>query len=107
MILNRAYIAGEFNPRDGQLYVTGMAGWGTYTTRDGCFQRVRYTGEPVQLPLAWHAVENGVLLTFSRPLDRVVAEQTAQSLRPGLELPLQRRLRLSRAVCTAPGHAGP
>jgi len=66
---------GRFNPRDRQLYVTGMAGWGTYTSRDGCFQRVRYTGEPVQLPLACHAVENGVLLTFSRPLDRAVAGQ--------------------------------
>ncbi len=26
-------------------------------------------------PLAWHAVENGVLVTFSLPLDRAVAEQ--------------------------------
>ena len=37
---------GRFNPKDGQLYVSGMAGWGTYTPDDGCFQRVRYTGEP-------------------------------------------------------------
>ncbi len=66
---------GRFNPADGQLYVTGMAGWGTYTSQDGCFQRVRYTGSPAQLPLAWHAVENGVLVTFSQPLDRAVAEQ--------------------------------
>src|SRR5205807_678652 len=34
---------GRFNPRDGQLYVNGMAGWGTYSPDDGCFQRVRYT----------------------------------------------------------------
>ena len=40
----RACIAARFNPRDGQLYVSGMAGWGTYTPDDGCFQRVRYTG---------------------------------------------------------------
>jgi azurin len=66
---------GRFNPRDGQLYVTGMAGWGTYTSQDGCFQRVRYTGEQVQLPVAYHVIENGVLLTFSRPLERAVAEQ--------------------------------
>ena len=65
---------GRFNPKDGQLYVSGMAGWGTYTPADGCFQRVRYTGEPVQLPVAFHAHENGVLVTFSRPLDRDVAE---------------------------------
>lgn len=65
---------GRFNPKDGQLYVSGMAGWGSYTTDDGCFQRVRYTGEPVQLPVAFHAHANGVLLTFSRPLDKTVAE---------------------------------
>src|SRR5262249_40954166 len=66
---------GRFNPRDGQLYVSGMAGWGTYTPADGCFQRVRYTGQPVRLPLAIHAHENGVLMTFSQPLDRGIAER--------------------------------
>ena len=66
---------GRFNPKDGQLYVSGMTGWGTYTPLDGCFQRVRYTGEPVQLPLEFHAHENGVLLRFSRPLDRAIAER--------------------------------
>ena len=66
---------GRFNPRDGQLYVSGMTGWGTYTPLDGCFQRVRYTGELVQLPLEYHAHENGVVLRFSRPIDRAIAEQ--------------------------------
>ncbi len=55
---------GRFNPKDGQLYVSGTAGWGTYTPDDGCFQRVRYNGDPVQLPVAFHAHENGVLLTL-------------------------------------------
>jgi putative heme-binding domain-containing protein len=66
---------GRFNPRDGQLYVSGMTGWGTYTPADGCFQRVRYTGEPAQLPLEFHAHENGVIVQFSRPLDRDIAER--------------------------------
>jgi putative heme-binding domain-containing protein len=66
---------GRFNPKDGQLYVSGMAGWGTYTPDDGCFQRVRYTGAPAQLPTAFHAHENGVLVTFSQPLDRSEAER--------------------------------
>jgi azurin len=64
---------GRFNPRDGQLYVTGMTGWGTYTPADGSFERVRYTGGDVQLPLAWRAHENGILLTFSLPLDQSTA----------------------------------
>ncbi len=64
---------GRFNPRDGQLYVTGSTGWGTYTPLDGCFQRVRYTGDPVQVPVAFHAHRNGVMVEFSRPVDPAVA----------------------------------
>ena len=30
---------GRFHPLDGQLYVTGMGGWGTYTAEDGSFER--------------------------------------------------------------------
>ena len=63
---------GRFNPRDGQLYVTGMAGWGTYTVADGCFQRVRYTGDPVRLPVGFHVHQNGVLVRFSKSLERDV-----------------------------------
>ena len=64
----------KFNPKDGQLYLSGMSGWGTYTPDDGCFQRVRYTGDPVQLPIAVHAHENGVAVTFTRPVDRSIVE---------------------------------
>ncbi|MDG3004013.1 DUF6797 domain-containing protein [Paludisphaera mucosa] len=63
---------GRFSPRDGQLYVCGQAGWGTYTSLDGCFQRLRYTGDPVQAPRSIHAVENGVVLTFHQPVDPAV-----------------------------------
>jgi putative heme-binding domain-containing protein len=65
---------GRFNPRDGQLYVTGMNGWGTYTPDDGCFQRVRYTGQPVVLPTAIKIYADGIWLKFSQPLDQSVAE---------------------------------
>jgi len=63
---------GRFNPRDGQLYASGMRGWSTYTPDDGCFQRVRYTGAPAQFPIKYHAVENGVMLTFSQPIDPAI-----------------------------------
>src|SRR5262249_50154981 len=66
---------GRFNPKDGQLYASGMTGWGTSTPADGCFQRVRYTGEPAQVPLEFHAHENGLSVQFSRPLDRAIAEK--------------------------------
>jgi azurin len=64
---------GRFNPKDGQLYVCGMGGWGTYGVDDGCFQRVRYTGQPVQIPSGFHVHENGVRISFTRPIDRTVA----------------------------------
>lgn len=59
---------GKFNPHDGQLYVSGMAGWGTYTTDDGCFQRVRYNGDKPQLPVGFHVHENGIRVDFLQPV---------------------------------------
>src|SRR5581483_8699490 len=64
---------GRFNPKDGQLYVTGMGGWGTYTVADGSFQRVRYTGARVQLPCGFHVYQNGVRVTFTQPVDAALA----------------------------------
>ncbi len=67
---------GRFSPVDGQLYVSGMSGWGSYTPHDGSFQRVRYTGKPVQLPIGFHAYQNGILLKFTSPIDKELAEKT-------------------------------
>ena len=66
---------GRFHPRDGQLYVSGMSGWGTYSVEDGCFQRVRYTGGAVQLPRRFHVYRNGVLIEFTQILDRAFVEK--------------------------------
>ena len=67
---------GRFNPKDGHLYVTGIAGWQTYTTDDGCFQRLRHVGgAPVLVGHEVHA--NGVTLRFDTPLDPAVAARAA------------------------------
>jgi putative heme-binding domain-containing protein len=68
---------GRFAPHDGQLYVSGMGGWGTYTPDDGSFQRVRYTGDPVCLPIAWQAHQNGVFVRFSSPIATAQASDPA------------------------------
>jgi putative heme-binding domain-containing protein len=68
---------GKVNPRDGQLYVSGMAGWGSYTPDDGCFHRVRYTAQRVQLPKSLHVHENGVLIAFVEPVDRSLIANVA------------------------------
>ncbi|HEY2573903.1 MAG TPA: plastocyanin/azurin family copper-binding protein, partial [Verrucomicrobiaceae bacterium] len=64
---------GRINPKDGQLYVSGMFGWGVYAPADGCFQRMRYTGGPAFLPVAVETRDNGVMLTFSDVLDPMFA----------------------------------
>ncbi len=66
---------GRFNPKDGQLYVTGMGGWGTYTVADGCFQRVRYTGASGagQFPSDFHVHENGIRVSFTEAVDSAIA----------------------------------
>ena len=58
----------RFNPNDGHLYVNGMQGWGSYTPKDGCFQRVRFTGGEKPVPIGFEARDNGVLLRFSQPV---------------------------------------
>jgi azurin/sugar phosphate isomerase/epimerase len=58
----------RFNPKDGHLYVNGMQGWGTYTPKDGCFQRVRFTGGDKPVPVAFEARDNGVILRFNQPV---------------------------------------
>jgi hypothetical protein len=63
----------RFNPRDGQLYVVGMKGWQTSAARDGCFQRVRYTGKPFCAPLDLNVKSNGVAISFTAPLDPATA----------------------------------
>lgn len=63
----------RFNPHDGHLYVNGMQGWGSYTPRDGCFQRVRFTGCDRPVPIGFEARDNGVLIRFSRPIESISA----------------------------------
>ena len=71
---------GRFSPADGQLYVVGMQGWGTYALADGGVQRVRYTGEPVQAPIAFRMHANGIHLKFAQPIDPSSISQQANRL---------------------------
>jgi putative heme-binding domain-containing protein len=69
----------HLNPRDGQLYLSGMNGWGSYTTDAGCFQRLRYTGDNLQMPIGFHVHSNGVAIRFRMPISANVAtDPTAQ-----------------------------
>ena len=60
---------GRFNPKDGQLYVTGLRGWQTNAVKDACFQRVRYTGKAANMPSGLAVKENGIEVAFTDALD--------------------------------------
>lgn len=59
----------EVNPKDGQVYVVGFDGWGDRAVHEGSFTRIRYTGKPAIVPVAWQAHRNGLLVTFNVPVD--------------------------------------
>jgi hypothetical protein len=73
---------GRFNPRDGQLYVCGLRGWQNAARADGCLQRVRSTGKPIDLPASLSVEHDGIRLGFRSPLDR---EQARDRSRYGIE----------------------
>jgi hypothetical protein len=65
---------GRFHPADGQLYVCGMFAWAGNATQPGGFYRVRYTGQPMHVPIGLHASRSGLALTFT---DDLTAESVA------------------------------
>jgi glucose/arabinose dehydrogenase len=60
-------------PHDGQVYVAGLKGWQTAGSKEGCMQRVRYTGGAFYAPVALHIVHDGIVLRFAVPLDSAAA----------------------------------
>lgn len=68
---------GRFSKHDGHLYVVGLDGWQTAAVRDGCFQRVRASGQPMYLPVGLKARNQGIEITFSDPVDVGEAKKVA------------------------------
>ncbi|HSI75943.1 MAG TPA: DUF6797 domain-containing protein [Lunatimonas sp.] len=63
---------GRFH-RDGHLYVAGMTSWQSIGEDWGSFHRVRYTGQPLDIPIAVNTKAGGIELRFSQKLDPEVA----------------------------------
>lgn len=74
LTFNSGIMRARFNPKDGQLYVCGLRGWGTSAVKDGQFARVRYTDAKTPIPLAFRVIKGGLEFTFSEPLDKAVVE---------------------------------
>src|SRR5205085_6781083 len=68
---------GRVNPKDGQVYLSGLKGWGTTAKQDGCVARVRYTGKPAYLVKDVTLLPHGLRLDFTCPLDAAAAKDAA------------------------------
>jgi hypothetical protein len=64
---------GRFNPGDGQLYVAGLRGWQTNAVKSGGFDRVRYTGQPLAMPVGLTVQGTGLEITFADRLEPELA----------------------------------
>ena len=63
------------NPADGQVYAVGLTGWDTESTQEeGCFQRLRYTGDKAYLVLDTKVRPRGINIGFSFELDDISAQ---------------------------------
>lgn len=69
---------GRFHPTDGQLYTCGMFAWAGNATEPGGLYRIRYTDQPLHLPLRLKAYTWGMELTFTEPLDASSAKDPSR-----------------------------
>jgi len=66
------------NPKDGQVYVIGLKGWGTRAQKNGALNRIRYTGRPAHLLMEVGTTSEGLRLQFSTPLKAAVATDASR-----------------------------
>jgi|SRR5690625_1166611 len=62
---------------DGHFYVVGMTNWSSVSAgmQWGSFHRVRYTGEPLMLPVELNTKNGGLEIRFSETLDKDSASE--------------------------------
>lgn len=70
-------IHGRFHPMDGHLYIAGLTSWQSagHGGDWGSFHRVRYTGKPLNIPVAVNTKKGGLELRFTEPLDTEIARE--------------------------------
>jgi putative heme-binding domain-containing protein len=75
---------GRVNPRDGQVYATGLQGWnggGRFGLEDGGVQRLRYTGIPPKMITDARVVAGGLELDVNFAIDpESVQDENAVSI---------------------------
>jgi hypothetical protein len=80
---------GRVNPKDGQVYVTGLNGWnegGRPGLADHGIERVRYTGKPLTMVTDCQVEHNGLRISVNVPLDASTAADGRILRRRAMEL---------------------
>ena len=67
---------GRFNPHDGHMYISGLRGWQTSAVHDGCFQRLRFAGGEIRMPISYSTHPGKIEITFDTALDKKLAEDS-------------------------------
>ena len=76
--LSSSAMRARINPRDGQLYTSGLKGWQTNAKGNGGLDRVRYTGKPVHLPKSIKVKKDRIEIGFYEALDPTAANSLSQ-----------------------------
>lgn len=74
-------VRGRFHPTTGDLYTCGMFAWAGNQTEPGGFYRIRPTERELCVPVRVHAFKDGLMLTFSTPLDPASVEASGFAFR--------------------------
>lgn len=65
---------GRVHPTRPELFVGGLRGWVSAAVDDGCLCRIRWTGRPLNVPVAVRTWSNGLSVRFAEPLEPAAAE---------------------------------
>ena len=76
--LSSSAMRARINPRDGQLYVSGLKGWQTNAKGNGGLDRIRYTGRAVHLPKSIQVKKDRIEIGFYEALDPNPANSLSQ-----------------------------
>ncbi len=68
---------GRFHPHDGDLYLCGLFGWSADNQYPGGFYRVKMNAEVMNVPVNFHAVQDGIILRFLEPLDKMSSQNAS------------------------------
>jgi hypothetical protein len=72
--LTSSAMRARVNPKDGHVYLSGLNGWQSNADREGGFDRIRYTGKKLYMPLDLKSKKGALEVRFSQTLKKSFAE---------------------------------